>query len=67
MNGEEEKKYGEICNYLSNGVYPPECDKKQKLVIRRRTKDYAVIKGQLYYTRHMQKNDNLKVLLANKL
>ena len=50
----ETKIYEEALNYLAKKEYPPESTKQQKLVIRRRAKDFCIQDGQLHYIGHMK-------------
>lgn len=61
-------KWDEIVDYLANGTYPEGIDKGKKSIIRRRSKDYRLICGKLFYTRHVKgKNDpNIKVLDSDR-
>ena len=43
----EQKMLGDVLKYLSNGEYPPDANKSQKAVIRRKAKDFQVIEGRL--------------------
>ena len=53
---EVEIKFDEVHAYLSKGQeeYPPCASKSQKLVIRRRAKDYQLVEGQVHYVGHMK-------------
>ena len=51
---EVEIKFDEVHAYLSKGEYPPCASKNQKLVIRRRAKDYQLVDGQVHYVGHMK-------------
>ena len=46
---EDEIKFDEVHAYLSKGEYSPCVTKSQKLVIRRRAKDYQLVDGQVHY------------------
>ena len=52
---EEKTKFDEVHIYLLKGEYPTNSSKGEKLVIRRRAKDYRIIDGQLHYIGHMKR------------
>ena len=41
--------FEQILDYLLKGAYPSNASKGQKLVIRRRAKDFQIIQGSLHY------------------
>ena len=52
---DESRKFEEIREYISREEYPDGSSKSDKLVIRRRAKDYQIIDGLLHYVGHLKK------------
>lgn len=53
----EKEKFDEVHAYLLKGEYPVSSTKGEKLVIRRRARDYRIVEGQLHYIGHMKRCD----------
>ena len=58
MSDAEERKYGEVYEYLLNKSYPENSSKSDKLLIRRRSKEFQISDGQLQYVGHMKKKQS---------
>ena len=46
---DEEVIYDEVHAYLSQGLYPLEATKQEKCIIRKRSKNFSLLDGVLYY------------------
>ena len=46
---DEEVIYDEVHAYLSQGLYPLEATKQEKSIIRKRSKNFSLLDGVLYY------------------
>ena len=51
---DEQRKFVEVQEYLVKGEYPAGSTKSEKLVVRRRAKDYQIVDGQLHYVGHLK-------------
>jgi hypothetical protein len=54
-------RLSEVELYLKERRYPTGASQASKTSIRRRAKDFSIIEGELFYTRHLEKDQESKV------